>query len=245
MKDAFRLLLSLQAADLEAERLQRRLGYLEGGGPLVESEQQLQTLAAALTQRTAAMQRAEREAQRQEAEAHELRAERERLEKRLYGGEITSAKEAEKLQARLRQLAEAADEHELAALGAMERVEKLAPEIERLRHRHERLETGLIRRRAEVETEIKHVQQQIAAVETTIAAARAAVPEPVLRKYDFHRQRRGGQVVAEISAGRCGACEVTLPVAVVTRVKKMAETAADKWYVCENCGRLLIWLGDA
>ena len=237
MKEGFAALLELQEVDVRIDELRARLEDLAAGGPLREPEEELRKTEAALKRRTAELQRAELEARRQEAEARQLRAERERLEKRLYGGEISNVKEMEKMQERMRHLAETADRHETAAIEAMEKVEQLAPVVERLRARRERLQGIIARRRAEIETESKELRQQLEVLEQRSAQARARVPRELLEPYDFHRARRHGAVVAPVEGDRCAGCGVTLSVALLSRVRKQSRLET-----CENCGRLLVLL---
>lgn len=238
MSEPFAALMALQALDVQLDEIRARLAALEAGEPLAAITEDLDKTGAALERRGRLLQKLERDAQREEAEARELRDEREKLEQRLYGGEIGSVKEMEKMQERIRHLAETADAHELAALEAMEQAEELRPVVERLQARRRRLEGELARRQAEVETEMKELRQQEEALAARVGPAREAVPQGLLSDYDFHRRRRGGDVVAVVEGDRCSSCHVTLPVAVVNRVKKQ-----ERLETCENCGRLLAWLG--
>jgi len=238
MTDPFAALLALQDLDVRLDGIRARLAALEAGEPLRATAEDLEKTTAALERRSRVLQQLERQAQREEAEARELRAERERVEARLYGGEIASVKEMEKMQERIRYLAETADSHELAALEAMEKAEELRPVVARLKARRERLEGEVARIKAEIETEIKELRRQEEDLAARVDPARAAVPAKLLSDYDFHRRRRGGDVVAAVDGDRCTGCSVVLPVALLSRVKKR-----ERLETCENCGRLLVWLG--
>ncbi|HEY8449511.1 MAG TPA: C4-type zinc ribbon domain-containing protein [Bacillota bacterium] len=238
MTQPFRQLLRLQAIDSELDELRARLGAIERGEPLRRLEEQMRAVAGELERMIQKQRQAQRDAQRAEAEARALREERQRLERRLYGGEVGSMKEMQSMQARIEHLGEQADAHETAALEAMERAEQLKPRLEAAARRKGELEQGLAKRQAELNAEAAAVRQRLERLEAERQAARADIPASLLEPYDFHR-RRGGVVLAAVRGDRCGACEVTLSVALLSKVKKQRGLET-----CENCGRLLVWAED-
>ncbi len=238
MSHPFELLLKLQDIDARLDEARRRLQEIEDGLPLQRHQQMLQQTTARLDQLQQQLQQQQRLAQREEAEAAELRSERDRLEKRLYGGEIASVKEMEKMEARIAGLAQEADAHELAAIEALEKAQQLEQAVAELVEKKRLAEAALVQRRAEVEDHAAKLRAKIQMLDGRRGAVVGRLPADLLQRYEFHR-RRGGVVVAPIQGDRCGICRVSLPVALIARATRRKDLE-----VCENCGRLLVWMGD-
>lgn len=238
MDHPFSALLKLQELDIQLDEARSRLKDIEAGIPLQRHERLLQQITSRLQSKEKLLLEQKRRAQRGEAEAAQCREERQRLEKRLYGGEISSVKEMEKMQARIAQLDKQADDHELDALEALEQVQQLTQEVEALTRQKQQQEAVIAERRQRMAEVEKKLRAKMNSLEKQRAEVVATITEPLLQQYNFHRSR-GGVVLAAIQGDRCGSCRVTLPVALIARA-----TRRESLEVCENCGRLLIWMGQ-
>ena len=102
-------------------------------------------------------------------------------------------------------------------------------------------EAALKVERAQVEAEKKDAESRTAvdrAELETIGKTRAEVvasmtPEAVVT-YDRVRRKTGGTVVAEVTEGRCGTCNLWLRPQFIQELR-----LADKIMLCENCSRIL------
>jgi uncharacterized protein len=66
----------------------------------------------------------------------------------------------------------------------------------------------------------------------------AALDPALLSRYEAIAARAGGVGAARLVDGRCGACRVTVPAAIVDRLEHGADP--DAIAVCDECGRLLV-----
>ncbi len=66
----------------------------------------------------------------------------------------------------------------------------------------------------------------------------AQLDPALLARYEAIAQRAGGVGAARLVDGRCGACRVTVPAAIVDRLEHGGDP--DAIAVCDECGRLLV-----
>lgn len=238
MSHPFEILLQLQDIDARLDDARRHLADIEAGVPLQRHRRHLDEITARLDALEQQLRETQRRAQRAEAEAANCRTEQERLEKRLYGGEIASVKEMEKMQARIADLGRQADEHEMAALEALEQAQELEQSVASVKKQQDEARAALAERQEQVQAVAIKLADQVRVLEERRPQVAAAIPGDLLQQYDFHR-RRGGVVVAPIQGDRCGSCRVILPRALIARATKQQGLE-----LCESCGRLLVWVGD-
>jgi len=159
------------------------------------------------------------------------------LDGKLYGGAITSPKEATSLQDEMGHLRKRQDDLEGQVLEIMELIEPLDAELLALAAIGESQDAMLAGTRALLdETEASIVADLAASAERRLAAV-AEVPNEVLARYEKGRPSFGSSAVVRFSGSDCSGCPYSMPAVEADRVKSMeAGTLTD----CSECGRLVV-----
>ncbi len=169
---------------------------------------------------------------RQEAELTAATRQCESLEKKLYGGEITSVKEIDQIRAKCEFLRKDIGKRENDLVAAL-------LDCENLGQRVALDDTGLReKKRLHAEKQqrmtkaIGRLEAELAGIEShyTVLAARV---EPRLLRLFRDLGRKLPSPVARVEGGICGGCRRSIPTG-------QTAPAADKLAYCDNCGRILL-----
>jgi predicted nucleic acid-binding Zn-ribbon protein len=159
------------------------------------------------------------------------------IEKRLYSGQVTAARDLQAMDEEVKHLASHVTELEDREIEVMEELEPLDAdlavidgELDRLTKQGESLESAI----AEAETEI---DSELARERAERAALVADVPGELLSRYEQLRKKLGGTGAARLVGGSCGGCHLQLPAMELDRVKK---APPDAIVYCDQCGRILV-----
>ena len=230
-------LLELQANDTAADQLRHRRANLP-------EQAELQRLAAVVAEKRKAFvepsqQRADlqRDQRRLEDEIATVSAKITSVDSQLYGGSMTSPKEAQALQADLESLNRRRSTLEDQVLELMEQIEPL----------DELLGAGEDAV-AEIEAEAERVRitlaehaEELDAEAAKVAAAReplvAGVDADLLVEYERLRPLHGGVAVARLTGSTCLGCHISLAAAEVDQLRRQP---ADAILHCPDCGCLLV-----
>ncbi len=230
-------LLELQANDTAADQLRHRRANLP-------EQAELQRLAAVVAEKRKAFvepsqQRADlqRDQRRLEDEIATVSAKITSVDSQLYGGSMTSPKEAQALQADLESLNRRRSTLEDQVLELMEQIEPL----------DELLGAGEDSV-AEIEAEAERVRitlaehaEELDAEAAKVAAAReplvAGVDADLLVEYERLRPLHGGVAVARLTGSTCLGCHISLAAAEVDQLRRQP---ADAIVHCPDCGCLLV-----
>lgn len=155
-------------------------------------------------------------------------------EKRLYGGAVTSPKEAGSLQDEIESSKRRLATQEEKLLEAM--MDSEAAEAD-----HEEKQAQLTRIQGEWEMDQEDLlreQKEKQAELTSLAKARATLVQFInqkdLAEYDRLRKRGGGTGLAEVKAGSCLSCGV-----MVSSQRIQQARSDNKLYFCDSCGRII------
>ncbi len=230
-------LLELQANDTAADQLRHRRANLP-------EQAELQRLAAVVAEKRKAFvepsqQRADlqRDQRRLEDEIATVSAKITSVDSQLYGGSMTSPKEAQALQADLESLNRRRSTLEDQVLELMEQIEPL----------DELLGAGEDAV-AEIEAEAERVRitlaehaEELDAEAAKVAAEReplvAGVDADLLVEYERLRPLHGGVAVARLTGSTCLGCHISLAAAEVDQLRRQP---ADAILHCPDCGCLLV-----
>lgn len=179
-----------------------------------------------------------RQAKYWEQEAQALRGESSALDRRLYGGQVTNLKELDQAEKKSASLKEKASDLEDRVLMSFEETEELEKRLTERRENAAELDRRLNEADSEVRRELAEVREQLRTVTAEREKAATRIGGELLARYEHMRAKKGGIAVAEFKDGACTACRVSLPVILANRVRRYEEIIP-----CENCGRLLCWLG--
>ena len=226
-------LYELQSLDVKISQINAGLAALGGAQALKRQLAAAQSIA-----REAAGKLTEHEAELRDSELKlkSIDEKRGSVEKRLYGGTVSNARELQALEKEvgilkrqqgdldgrtleLYDLVEAAREQSRSAENAVAQIEKkvadtLAAESSR---------------RAQLEAELAECTSR------REAAAAEVTDRPLMSRYDTLRKKSAGTGIAKIVDGKCEGCHVAVTSFVVRKVYE-----ADEFQSCENCGRILM-----
>jgi predicted nucleic acid-binding Zn-ribbon protein len=169
-----------------------------------------------------------------ELEAKSLDAKIKEIEARLYSGRITHPKELDGMEKDLqmhKRQRSALDDVLLGLMDAAEGAEKIAMDAARDFDRVQAARANEVERLTRERAELRARENDLrAAREQT----RASLDAESLARYDRLRQAKAGRAVAPIKQSACGACGVTVPTGLASRVR-----AGEEVVLCPSCGRIL------
>lgn len=179
----------------------------------------------------------ESEQRKRELELKSIEEKRNAIHERLYSGRVTNPKELGDMQAEEEMFREQINALEEPLLELMDKVEHA-----------ETVETTLAgsltaakRRWKETVTHTQHetarLQQEIAALRPERERLATLVDKSLLRRYDDIRSRREGIGLVVTGNTNCPACQIKLTSRVTDALRDGEELT-----LCENCGRILVWL---
>ena len=159
------------------------------------------------------------------------------LDGKLYGGAITSPKEATSIQDEMVHLRKRQDDLEGQVLEIMELIEPLDAELLALAAIGESQDAILAETRALLDETEAAIVDDLAASAERRSAAVAEVSDEVLARYEKGRPSFGSSAVVRFSGSDCSGCPYSMPAVEADRVKSMeAGTLTD----CSECGRLVV-----
>jgi predicted nucleic acid-binding Zn-ribbon protein len=161
-------------------------------------------------------------------------AKREQLTKRLYGGSVASAREAEAVEHEIADLKEKAGTLETSILESMEAIESGEAALEEQKAVVASREKELADILASYAQKTSALQAQAAAAQEERATAAAEVSKPVLAQYDSARRRTKDTGVATLEGVACSGCRMQVPGIALNHLAATQDLVA-----CDNCGRLL------
>jgi predicted nucleic acid-binding Zn-ribbon protein len=233
------LLLKIVELDLESDRLHDLHAKMPERDALRQSEVER---AAVARERGGIASRHAELAEQEEALGSEVAivaAKAAEVEKTLYSGSVTVAKELAAYQEELRLLRVRQNKLEEREMELLEAIDGVDGDEARAAAN----DSGAVTESRELEARIATTEAEIAESLTKLGAERATliagIPTPVLAKYEALREnpRLGGRAAAGLGNGICEACRVKLPVMEYSRMKK---EAPDALIQCSGCRRVLV-----
>ncbi|MBX5476288.1 MAG: hypothetical protein IRZ18_04095 [Clostridia bacterium] len=234
----FARLWTLQEVDARLDEVVARLEAIESGRMWAKASERRAEAAARVERLERDIQEWERLRRAAERERRAAEDEAARMNERLYGGAVRSAKEIESVERQIAAARERAGRLETEELEAMERLDQLQAHLARAKEalvtaeqaEDEERRTALGNRDALAE-EARGLRERRDALLAEIAAG-------VRAEYERARRAGRGQALARVHDGVCRACGVELPRTVAQRVQRgLLER-------CERCQRILASGGE-
>jgi predicted nucleic acid-binding Zn-ribbon protein len=237
VSDPFELLLEVQDDDTAIDQLRHRRATLAARAELADTEKRLAELGS-----RAATLGAERDVlgARQadlEGQIESSRSRRGEIEKRMFGGQVSAARDLQAMDDEVKHLARHVTELEDREIEVMEALEPLDEELASLAGERTASEESATRLRGVVAGEEAATDEEIAALEARREQAAAGVPAELLAKYESLRAKLGGTGAARLVGGSCSGCHLVLSSMEVDRIRK---APPDMLITCEQCGRILV-----
>jgi len=158
------------------------------------------------------------------------------LDEKLYGGGITSPKEASSLQKEMDNLRRRQEDLEGTVLEVMEALEPIDEGLAELARVAAGQEADIAAARDVLAKAEAEIVAELAASEVRRAEAVAGVPDDLLARYERNRPAFGASTVVGFSGKDCRGCPSSMPAVEADRVRRLPSgTLAD----CSECGRLV------
>lgn len=228
-------LLALGDTDGEIRRLHKRLDELPEQQQLEAAEQERIGLSQQRADRTLDQDRVQAAATREDREVDQLRARLAAEQQRMYGGEITNAKELGSVKAEIESVERRIVEHEEAELEAMQQSEEIETEIADMDARLAALSTTIEELQTRRDEAAQALLAQIAELEVELDRHRALLPSDLLDRYDAAAARFGGRAIGRLDGDRCTACGISLSYADVNELVEGPPLTT-----CPSCHHLMV-----
>jgi predicted nucleic acid-binding Zn-ribbon protein len=103
----------------------------------------------------------------------------------------------------------------------------------------EEQEAILVQQRQEVSVQVKKLQRELAELEERRKKVRKTVPAPLMKRYEFIRQRRNSSAVCPVHEGVCLGCHMNILPQQFIDLQKGLEILQ-----CPHCQRILYWADE-
>jgi len=231
MNDALKTLYTLQEIDSRILVSKRALSALDNGA---STKDQLSKTEEELHQASDQLRSLEGEMKDNELNLKSLETKKQNYTRRMFAGEVTSARELESMEKEVAMLDRNRDKLETRILELMDAVQEQKQVVSGIDSRLDQLKTELAVKIDTFNSKSQQLSEDISKADAERAAAVESVDESLLRRYESLRARMNGVALAKVENDRCGVCHVALtPYAV--RILKEAEEPS----LCESCGRML------
>lgn len=230
------LLLELSDADSELARVAATLDDLPEQRAVEEAQARLREVVQQGDALRVEVTTAEAEQRRLQRDVDQYRQRLDVERSRLYGGEITNAREMQSAEAEIAATESRIDEREEAMLESMQLVEDLEARIEERARAAEQTEGEIEQLAAARDEAAQSLLAHRAEVEVTRDRLRGELGGDALTAYDRVRERLpAGAAVGELSGRSCSSCRIELPHAEVNELRDGPPLGT-----CPNCRRLLV-----
>jgi predicted nucleic acid-binding Zn-ribbon protein len=231
------LLLDLQALDTHLDQLRHRRATLPQRAALEALAERRAAALAGAADEQAERDGLARDQKRLEDEVAAVEAKAAAVDRQLYGGGITSPKEAQALQADLESLKRRQRDLEDRELEIMERLEPLDARLAEVQVELTAVDAERDATRAELDAAEADLDGEIATTERQRAEAATAVDADLLGTYEQLRASLGGVAVARLDHATCQGCHLTLSPGEVDRIRR---EPPDVVAHCPECQRILV-----
>jgi predicted nucleic acid-binding Zn-ribbon protein len=228
-------LLELQKVESAIDRLTHRRDNLSEQVKLDDSREVLDTVDRACAEKDAEMIEVSRGRTRLETELDHFSQKIAHEEKRLFGGNITAAKELSSIQAEVEALKRRRTRLEDDLLEVMEAQEALEHEVAALRARQDRLREEVGELEVARDRALAEIGAQLEMEEKARGEQVPKIPQDLTDLYTELRRHKGGVGAAAYLDGTCQGCHLALLPLERERIK-----TAKGLVRCEQCGRILV-----
>ncbi len=237
MHPPFEQLLEVQSLDTTLAQLEHTRSEIPARARKAELEAELSALEEQVATLQAERDEVGRVQKRHEDEVALVEDRLEKINGDLYGGTITSPKEAQTLQEEIASVRRHQASIEDKVIVQMELAEPLDTQLGELAAKSEALATSLGEVEAELAQAEAEIDSQTDAVRTDRGVRAADVPAEDLEAYERVRSEFGSSALVVLEGSNCKGCPLAMPAMEVDRAKK---APADQMHSCEECGRLVV-----
>lgn len=230
-------LLELQGCDTGIDQLRHRQRTLPERRTLEQLDADRHTALDGVADTRTRRDELGREQKRLEDEVASVEDKVAAVDRQLYGGGVTSPKEAQALQAELDSLKRRQGELEDQVLDVMEAVEPLDDELARTDVAVAAIDADVAIARAALAEAEAAVGAELEAAVARRTELAAGVPDDLLASYEQLRPQFDGVAVARLQGPTCQGCHLTLA---ATELDRLRHEPADALVHCPECQRILV-----
>lgn len=231
-------LLVVQQHDTTLDQLRHRRASLPERDVVTRAEATLREMEGPITEARGRRDAVHRDVKRLEDEAGAAAAKAAEVDKAMYSGTITSAKELQAMQTDLEQIRKHQRALEDRELEFMEQQETIDQELAVLDAQVAAAGADITSARAVIAEQEVIIDAEIAAEIAERAVASADIPGDLLALYEQIRIQNRGAGVAKLVGHTCQGCRLTIPATEVDRIRHGgADAPASR---CDNCGAILV-----
>jgi predicted nucleic acid-binding Zn-ribbon protein len=235
--EAFSILLELQQHDTTIDQLRHRSRTLAERAELEEVHSRLRELRRRFDEVRARHSVVSESLKELAGQVDAAKLRKADIERRLYGGSVTSARDLQAMDGEVHHLVQHVDELEERQLELMEQLDPLDAEIDEIDDELDVLDKSASELRERIEDAEVTIEAEITVESSSRENAAARLPPDLLTHYETIRARLGGVGAARLVGNTCGGCHLALPAVEVDRIRK---APADSLITCDQCGRILV-----
>jgi len=152
--------------------------------------------------------------------------------------EVKTNKEYQALLTEIDELEKMSSEWEEKILVALEEIEKAKKNVAEREKKVKELEQRLSEAKKRLESAFTNLKKELVELRKKREEMVQTVPEDLLRRYDFIRERRNGRAVVAVDAEVCEGCNMHIPPQQYNELLR-----SDKFMTCPTCQRIIYWKG--
>ncbi len=158
-------------------------------------------------------------------------------ESKLYGGSVVNSRELEQIQLKAAEYSNLKTKIEETILRLMEEEEKLTKLKDQIIIADKTSNQQLTSLEGQIKQKIFEFNLELTELESELNELTPLVLEEWLNKLNKIAGSHNGVGIAQIKAGCCGACHVSLSDSLLQKAKR----GEDQILLCENCGRIIFY----
>jgi predicted nucleic acid-binding Zn-ribbon protein len=228
-------LINLQELDKVILEINRQLQYLPQ--QLLTQTQELEAYQAEQAAHLQELENLQRQRRELEAEILDMEEAIKKSRQRLM--EIKSNLEYRAMLKEIGFKEDQRDQKETRILEIMELIEAQNQELATVQEKTATLTEIIGRQKEENAIQTQALQQQLASLQQQRLILRQDLPNLLLRRYEFIRQRHNSTTIAEVKDGVCLGCHLNILPQQYIDLQKGEEILQ-----CPHCQRILFWLGE-
>jgi len=165
------------------------------------------------------------------------RRRRTELERRMYGGQVSAARDLQAMDEEVKHLNRHVSELEDREIEIMEALEPIDGELQVSETERDSLRRHRDRLRHTIADAVVTIDADLVSQSEARSAAATTIPADLLARYERLRTTLAGTGAARLVAGSCGGCHLSLPAMEVDRIRM---APPDEVITCDQCGRILV-----
>jgi predicted nucleic acid-binding Zn-ribbon protein len=159
------------------------------------------------------------------------------IERRMYGGQVSAARDLQAMDEEVKHLIRHITELEDREIEIMEELEPIDTVLDATSTERDALRQDRIRLQSAIADAVHKIDADLITEDAARQAAVTTVPVDLLALYEKLRKQLGGTGAARLVNGSCSGCHLTLPAMEVDHIRK---APADEVITCDQCGRILV-----